>query len=151
VPKHKIKLGGRRKKGSSDDDEDGDGGGGGGGKDSDVEFKEMLKEAETAMADDDVQITAEKAPKKPKGKAKMKIGNKFKKKGKKKKDLASKEAEHQEYCDVCQRGGGDYTVRHVPEGLPPVQPGPEAGRGAGGEVELPALREERSRQPRGER
>jgi chromodomain-helicase-DNA-binding protein 4 len=107
VPKLKIKLGGRRnKKGSRDDDEDGDGGGGGGGKDSDAEFEEMLKEAETAMADDDVQITAEKAAKKPKGKAKMKIGNKFKKKGqKKKKDFASEEAEHQEYCDVCQQGG----------------------------------------------
>ena len=74
--------------------------------DSDAEFEEMLKEAETAMADDDVQITAEKAAKKPKGKAKMKIGNKFKKKGqKKKKDFASEEAEHQEYCDVCQQGG----------------------------------------------
>ena len=101
MPKLKIKLGGRRKKGSSDDEEEG---GGGGGKDSDAEFEEMLKEAETAMADDDVQITAEKH-KKPKGKAKMKIGNKFKKKGKKKKDFASEEAEHQEYCDVCQQGG----------------------------------------------
>ena len=40
-----------------------------------------------------------------KGKAKMKIGNKNKKKGKKKKDFTSNEAEHQEYCEVCQQGG----------------------------------------------
>merc|ERR1712107_31914 len=97
VPKLKIKLGGRKKRGSSDDEEEG------GGKDSDEEFEEMLKEAETAMGDDDVQITAEK--KKPKGKAKVKIGNKNKKKGKKKKDFANDESEHQEYCDVCQQGG----------------------------------------------
>ena len=102
VPKLKIKLGGRKKRGSSDD-EDEEGGGGGGAKDSDEEFEEMLKEAETAMGDEDVQITAEK--KKPKGKAKMKIGNKNKKKGKKKKDFANDESEHQEYCDVCQQGG----------------------------------------------
>ena len=62
----------------------------------------MLKEAETSMADDDVQITKEK---KGKGKAKVKIGNKNKKKGKKKKDFAQEDAEHQEFCDVCQQGG----------------------------------------------
>merc|ERR1719193_1925185 len=98
VPKLKIKLGGRKKRGSSDDEEEG-----GVAKDSDEEFEEMLKEAETAMVDDEVQVTSEK--KKPKGKAKMKIGNKNKKKGKKRKDFANDESEHQEYCDVCQQGG----------------------------------------------
>jgi len=100
VPKLKIKLGGRKKKGSSDDEEEEEPA----NKDSDEEFEEMLKEAETAMGDEDVQITAE-TKKKGKGKAKMKIGNKNKKKGKKKKDFASEEAEHQEFCDVCQQGG----------------------------------------------
>ena len=41
---------------------------------------------------------------KAKGKTKMKVGNKFKKKGKKKKDFAKEEAEHHEYCEVCQQG-----------------------------------------------
>lgn len=98
VPKLKIKLGGRKKKNDSDEEEEE-----GGAKDSDEEFEEMLKEAETAMGDEEVQVTAEK--KKPKGKAKMKIGNKNKKKGKKKKDFANDESEHQEFCDVCQQGG----------------------------------------------
>ena len=39
------------------------------------------------------------------GKAKMKIGNKNKKKGKKKKNFSAEDAEHQEYCEVCQQGG----------------------------------------------
>ena len=99
VPKLKIKLGGRKKRGSSEDEEEDTRG----GKDSDEEFEEMLKEAETDMGDADVQITSEK--KKPRGKAKMKIGNKNKKKGKKKKDFTQDEADHQEYCDVCQQGG----------------------------------------------
>jgi len=103
VPKLKIKLGGRKKKGSSDDDEEDEEEEREEKRDSDEEFEEMLKEAETAMGDEDeVQITKEK---KKKGKAKVKIGNKNKKKGKKKKDFAQEDAEHQEFCDVCQQGG----------------------------------------------
>ena len=60
---------------------------------------------------DDVKVVKESRGKskgrkdESKGKAKMKIGNKNKKKGKKKKDFTSNEAEHQEYCEVCQQGG----------------------------------------------
>ena len=60
---------------------------------------------------DDVKVVKESRGKSKgrkdgsKGKAKMKIGNKNKKKGKKKKDFTSNEAEHQEYCEVCQQGG----------------------------------------------
>ena len=45
-----ISSGGRKKRGSSDDDEEAP------AKDSDEEFEEMLKEAETAMGDDEVQV-----------------------------------------------------------------------------------------------
>ena len=60
---------------------------------------------------DDVKVVKESKGKskgrkdESKGKAKMKVGNKNKKKGKKKKDFTSNEAEHQEYCEVCQQGG----------------------------------------------
>ena len=57
--------------------------------------------------DDDVKVTKTvKGKPKNSGKAKMKVGNKNKKKGKaKKKDFAAEDAEHQEYCEVCQQGG----------------------------------------------
>merc|ERR1712088_1214253 len=97
VPKLKIKLGGRSgrgRRGDSSEEEKED-------KDSDAEFEEMLKEAEGAD-----EISPPKAAKvqKPKGKAKMKIGSKNKKKSKKK-NFATDESEHQEYCEVCQQGG----------------------------------------------
>merc|ERR1712223_1815729 len=82
--------------------------------DSDAEFEEMLKIKDDQS--DDVKVVREKSAPKSKskaasyshqsrGKAKMKFGNKNKKKGKKKKNFASEEAEHQEYCEVCQQGG----------------------------------------------
>ncbi len=96
VPTLKIKLGGRgkRKGGNSSDEEEDN-------KDSDAEFEEMLKEAEEASKDD-VQVVKET---KTGQKAKMKFGNKTKKKGKKKKDFSTDESAHQEYCEVCQQGG----------------------------------------------
>ena len=61
---------------------------------------------------DDVKVVKESRGKsksskaqETKGKAKMKVGQKNKKKGKKKKDFTSAEAEHNEYCEVCQQGG----------------------------------------------
>merc|ERR1711997_714617 len=114
VPKLKIKLGGRKKKGSSDDEEeesDSDSEKESKSRarkeknnDSDEEFEQMLKAAERAPPEEEEEVKIEKV-KKPKGKAKMKIGNKNKKKGKKKKNYAEEEAEHQEYCEVCQQGG----------------------------------------------
>merc|ERR1712088_54510 len=97
VPKLKIKLGGRSargRRGDSSEDEKED-------KDSDAEFEEMLKEAEEAD-----EISPPKAAKeeKPKTKAKMKTGSKNKKKSKKK-NFAQEEADHQEFCEVCQQGG----------------------------------------------
>ena len=68
----------------------------------------MLLEAEDTMTADDVAAIeeAKKKAKKKQGKAKTKIGNKNKKKGKKgKKDFAQEEADHQEFCEVCQQGG----------------------------------------------
>merc|ERR1719245_1921522 len=97
VPKLKIKLGGRSGRGrradsSEEEKED---------KDSDAEFEEMLKEAEGSEELSPQQAAKEQ---KPKGKAKMKIGSKNKKKSKKK-NFATDESEHQEYCEVCQQGG----------------------------------------------
>ena len=97
VPKLKIKLGGRSgrgRRGDSSEEEKED-------KDSDAEFEEMLKEAEGSEELSPQQAAKEQ---KPKGKAKMKIGSKNKKKSKKK-NFANDESEHQEYCEVCQQGG----------------------------------------------
>jgi len=112
VPTLKIKLGGRsgkRSKHASSDDEDEDDktNGAGNNDDSDAEFEEMLKIKDDKKTDVEVILEkkAAKSKSKSRGKAKMKIGNKNKKKGKKKKNFASEEAEHQEYCEVCQQGG----------------------------------------------
>ena len=81
----------------------------GNNSDSDAEFEAMIREKDGGS--DDVKVVKESRGKskgrkdESKGKAKMKIGNKNKKKGKKKKDFTSNEAEHQEYCEVCQQGG----------------------------------------------
>jgi len=104
VPKLKIKLGGRKKRGEVSDSEEEEKPKG----DSDQEFEDMLLEAEDTMTADDVAAIeeAKKKAKKKQGKAKTKIGNKNKKKGKKgKKDFAQEEADHQEFCEVCQQGG----------------------------------------------
>merc|ERR1712051_431740 len=113
VPKLKIKLGGRsgkRSKNASSDDESGEEKDeAGNNSDSDAEFEAMIREKDGGS--DDVKVVKESRGKskgrkdESKGKAKMKIGNKNKKKGKKKKDFTSNEAEHQEYCEVCQQGG----------------------------------------------
>merc|ERR1712156_610409 len=100
VPKLKIKLG-RKKKGASDSEEEEEEKPKG---DSDEEFENMLAEAEDAMGPEDAQVVAE-ARKEKRGKAKVKFGNKNRKKGKKKKDFANDESEHQEFCEVCQQGG----------------------------------------------
>jgi chromodomain-helicase-DNA-binding protein 4 len=81
----------------------------GNNSDSDAEFEAMIREKDGGS--DDVKVVKESKGKskgrkdESKGKAKMKIGNKNKKKGKKKKDFTSNEAEHQEFCEVCQQGG----------------------------------------------
>merc|ERR1712203_712056 len=97
VPKLKIKLGGRSgrgRRGESSEEEKED-------KDSDAEFEEMLKEAE---GPEEVSPPHAVKDEKPKTKAKMKIGSKNKKKSKKK-NFATDDTEHQEYCEVCQQGG----------------------------------------------
>merc|ERR1712014_122456 len=107
VPTLKIKLGGRgsgkRSKNASSEDEDEEDNrkAASPADDSDAEFEEMLK-----IKDDSSDIQEVK-PKKNKtwGKAKMKIGSKNKKKGKKKKNFSADDAEHNEYCEVCQQGG----------------------------------------------
>merc|ERR1719464_1294764 len=68
--------------------------------DSDEEFENMLAEAEDSMAPEDQEVVeqARKEKKEKKGKPKIKIG-------KKKKDFANDETEHQEYCEVCKQGG----------------------------------------------
>ena len=106
VPTLKIKLGGRgsgkRSKNASSEDEDEEDNrkAASPADDSDAEFEEMLK-----IKDDSSDIQEVKPKKKAGGKAKMKIGNKNKKKGKKKKNFSAEDAEHQEYCEVCQQGG----------------------------------------------
>merc|ERR1712223_2308740 len=100
VPKLKIKLGGgRKKRGEVSDSEEEEKPKG----DSDQEFEDMLLEAEDTMTADDVAAIeeAKKKAKKKQGKAKMKIGNKNKKKGKK----GVQVEDHQEFCEVCQQGG----------------------------------------------
>jgi len=116
VPKLKIKLGGKKKKGSSDSEDEDESGSDSekdqrnrkkkeSKNDSDEEFEQMLKAAEKVVPEEDDDVKIEKV-KKPKGKAKTKKGDKNKKKGKKKKkDYAQEEADHQEYCEVCQQGG----------------------------------------------
>ena len=80
----------------------------GNNSDSDAEFEAMIREKDGGS--DDVKVVKESRGKsskaqESKGKAKMKIGQKNKKKGKKKKDFTKDEAEHQEFCEVCQQGG----------------------------------------------
>ncbi|EGI69818.1 Chromodomain-helicase-DNA-binding protein Mi-2-like protein [Acromyrmex echinatior] len=98
VPTLKIKLG-KRKRGSSD--EEAEGSAAGSAADSDMEFEQMLADAEeTPGAEPPVRR-----------KAKTKIGNKTKKK--KKTKTTSKfpdgeeglQTDHQDYCEVCQQGG----------------------------------------------
>jgi chromodomain-helicase-DNA-binding protein 4 len=111
VPTLKIKLGGRsgkRSKNASSEDEEEEPSREGRDRkatatadDSDAEFEEMLK-----IRDDSEVSVVKEVKKSSGGKAKMKIGNKNKKKGKKnKKNFANDESEHQEYCEVCQQGG----------------------------------------------
>ncbi|KAJ8683101.1 hypothetical protein QAD02_018893 [Eretmocerus hayati] len=109
VPTLKIKLG-KRKRGSSDEEVEGSNVGS--DRDSDMEFEQMLADAEDApptendsKADEsNVEASADPPVRK---KAKTKIGNKSKKKRKSK--TASKfpdgETDHQDYCEVCQQGG----------------------------------------------
>ncbi|XP_057326451.1 chromodomain-helicase-DNA-binding protein Mi-2 homolog isoform X2 [Microplitis mediator] len=110
VPTLKIKLG-KRKRGSSD--EEAEGSAAGSDRDSDVEFEQMLADAEEvpsteSNAKGSEDVAAEPPAEPPvRRKAKTKIGNKSKKK--KKTKTTSKfpdgETDHQDYCEVCQQGG----------------------------------------------
>ncbi|XP_044598815.1 chromodomain-helicase-DNA-binding protein Mi-2 homolog isoform X3 [Cotesia glomerata] len=110
VPTLKIKLG-KRKRGSSD--EEAEGSAAGSDRDSDVEFEQMLADAEEVPAVENNTKGTEDAAAEPtaeppvRRKAKTKIGNKSKKK--KKTKTTSKfpdgETDHQDYCEVCQQGG----------------------------------------------
>ncbi|XP_074103378.1 chromodomain-helicase-DNA-binding protein Mi-2 homolog isoform X3 [Cotesia typhae] len=110
VPTLKIKLG-KRKRGSSD--EEAEGSAAGSDRDSDVEFEQMLADAEEVPAAENNTKGTEDAAAEPtaeppvRRKAKTKIGNKSKKK--KKTKTTSKfpdgETDHQDYCEVCQQGG----------------------------------------------
>ncbi|KAG8225258.1 hypothetical protein J437_LFUL006490 [Ladona fulva] len=103
VPTLKIKLG-KRKRGSSEEEplhsasE----------RDSDMEFEQMLQDAEEASkTTEEPEAVAPVPP--PRRKAKTKIGNKSKKK--KKTKTTSKfpggegEDGYEDYCEVCQQGG----------------------------------------------
>ncbi|CAB0043403.1 unnamed protein product [Trichogramma brassicae] len=108
VPTLKIKLG-KRRRGSSDDEVEGSGQGS--DRDSDMEFEQMLADAEDVPPENDAKSNEanNEAPvdPPPRKKAKTKFGNKSKKK--KSKKAASKfpdgETDHQDYCEVCQQGG----------------------------------------------
>uniref|UniRef100_A0A1B0D1P9 Uncharacterized protein n=1 Tax=Phlebotomus papatasi TaxID=29031 RepID=A0A1B0D1P9_PHLPP len=110
VPTLKIKFG-KRRHGSSDDEADG--GSGGSERDSDVEFEKMLQKSEE-QSPKRVEKAEEGGSAEPpvpavRKKAKTKIGNKSKRKGKKTTnrfpDGEEGEQEHQDYCEVCQQGG----------------------------------------------
>ncbi|XP_058826614.1 chromodomain-helicase-DNA-binding protein Mi-2 homolog [Topomyia yanbarensis] len=112
VPTLKIKFC-KRKNASSEDDPEASGAS---ERDSDAEFEKMLqqseekadKEKEKADAETAEQA-AESADPPIRKKAKTKIGNKSKKKGRAKKskfpDGEDGEHEHQDFCEVCQQGG----------------------------------------------
>lgn len=115
VPTLKIKLG-KRKRGSSD--EEAEGSAAGTDRDSDMEFEQMLADAEEPSGADGVskgaaEESSVEPPAEPpvRRKAKTKIGNKAKKK--KKTKTTSKfpdgeeglQTDHQDYCEVCQQGG----------------------------------------------
>ncbi|XP_034949736.1 chromodomain-helicase-DNA-binding protein Mi-2 homolog isoform X2 [Chelonus insularis] len=115
VPTLKIKLG-KRKRGSSD--EEAEGSVAGSDRDSDVEFEQMLADAEETPAPDanakgTHEDAAAETPAEPpvRRKAKTKIGNKSKKKKKTKTTSKfpdgeeSVQTDHQDYCEVCQQGG----------------------------------------------
>ncbi|XP_061393824.1 chromodomain-helicase-DNA-binding protein Mi-2 homolog [Musca vetustissima] len=133
VPTLKIKFG-KRKRGSSDEDQDASGAS---ERDSDIEFEKMLQKSDDSA--DDIPNTSsaaaggaaastssaaaasgtdaataaatnEDGTPVVRKKAKVKIGNKFKKKKKLKTtsrfpDGEDGEHEHQDYCEVCQQGG----------------------------------------------
>ncbi|KAF5307970.1 hypothetical protein FQR65_LT06537 [Abscondita terminalis] len=113
VPTLKIKLG-KRKRGSSEDEVEGSANGS--DRDSDMEFEQMLRDAEeqsTTKAEESANQpneTGDAAPQ-PRRKAKTKIGNKAKRKRKVKTSgkfpggEGEEQYEHQDYCEVCQQGG----------------------------------------------
>ncbi|XP_015124257.1 chromodomain-helicase-DNA-binding protein Mi-2 homolog isoform X4 [Diachasma alloeum] len=111
VPTLKIKLG-KRKRGSSD--EEAEGSVAGSDRDSDMEFEQMLADAEEVPGGEGStkghEDAAPEAPAEPpvRRKAKTKIGNKTKKKKKTKttsKFPDGEQTDHQDYCEVCQQGG----------------------------------------------
>ncbi|XP_059608897.1 chromodomain-helicase-DNA-binding protein Mi-2 homolog [Phlebotomus argentipes] len=108
VPTLKIKFG-KRRHGSSDDDADG--ASAGSERDSDVEFEKMLQKSEEQSPKrvEKAEESVEGAQPAVRKKAKTKIGNKSKRKGKKTTnrfpDGEEGEQEHQDYCEVCQQGG----------------------------------------------
>ncbi|KAK0098849.1 hypothetical protein PV326_001415 [Microctonus aethiopoides] len=115
VPTLKIKLG-KRKRGSSDEEVEGSAAGS--DRDSDMEFEQMLADAEEVPGSDSNakgahEDIATEPPAEPpvRRKAKTKIGNKTKKKKKTKTTSkfpdgeARVQTDHQDYCEVCQQGG----------------------------------------------
>jgi chromodomain-helicase-DNA-binding protein 4 len=70
-------------------------------RDSDAEFEKMLLKT-PEQSDDDSRPNQSSTISAPKGKPKVKIGTRGKKKKSKK---AADAIEHQDYCEVCQQGG----------------------------------------------
>ncbi len=70
-------------------------------RDSDAEFEKMLLKTPEASDGDDDSSRPVQSSSAPKGKPKVKIGNR----GKKKKAKKPEAIEHQDYCEVCQQGG----------------------------------------------
>lgn len=100
MPTLKIKLG-KRKRGSSEDEEAGSAEAS--GRDSDVEFEEMLRDAEersNAKKEEEAttQVVEGAEEQQPRRKAKTKFGSKTKKKGRK---VKSTNKDGEEQYEVC--------------------------------------------------
>lgn len=108
VPTLKIKFGKRRNASSEEEPEES----AGSERDSDIEFEKMLQQTEEPSGKEDKESTSmggeteggDGSNNEPvvRKKAKTKIGNKAKKKVKRK--MPDEDFDHQDYCEVCQQG-----------------------------------------------
>jgi chromodomain-helicase-DNA-binding protein 4 len=112
VPTLKIKFGKRRQTAEVSSEEEASPAGS--ERESDIEFEQMLQQSDKSP-DDKERVAAAEVDETPidpdapvvRKKAKTKIGNKSKRKGKstQKSKFPDDNKEHQDYCEVCQQGG----------------------------------------------